>query len=93
MHLTTESEALLAKGIRQLAAYNSKTDPEAAYVWRWIGMHAPDLVIELMAGDEIRWRVNSKANDRLVRMAGRLNHVLAFDPDDSLTATHDHTAE
>ncbi|HRX77599.1 MAG TPA: glycoside hydrolase family 88 protein [Pirellulaceae bacterium] len=67
-------------------AYNSKTDPEAAYVWRWIGMHAPDLVIELMAGDEIRWRVNSKANDRLVRMAGRLNHVLAFDPDDSLTA-------
>ena len=23
-------------------AYSSPTDPEAAYLWRWIGMHAPD---------------------------------------------------
>lgn len=25
-------------------AYNSKTDPEAAYLWRWIGLHAPEQV-------------------------------------------------
>jgi unsaturated rhamnogalacturonyl hydrolase len=31
-------------------AYNSPTDPEAAYVWRWIGMHAPDLVTYLGTG-------------------------------------------
>jgi len=24
--------------------YSTKTDPEAAYLWRWIGMHAPDWV-------------------------------------------------
>jgi rhamnogalacturonyl hydrolase YesR len=26
-------------------AYNSKQNPEAMYLWRWIGMHAPDYVI------------------------------------------------
>ncbi len=31
----------------QGTAYDSPTDPEAAYLWRWIGMHAPDLVIEI----------------------------------------------
>lgn len=31
-------------------AYNSATDPEAAYLWRWIGMHAPELVIDLRVG-------------------------------------------
>ncbi len=24
--------------------YSTKTDPEAAYLWRWIGMHAPDVI-------------------------------------------------
>ncbi|MBI1357991.1 MAG: hypothetical protein GC160_26955 [Acidobacteria bacterium] len=28
-------------------AYNSETNPEAQYLWRWIGMHAPDLVVVL----------------------------------------------
>ena len=31
-------------------AYHSETDPEAAYVWRWIGMRAPDFVIVLRGG-------------------------------------------
>ncbi len=30
-------------------AYGSPTDPEAAYLWRWIGMQAPDLVVEVRA--------------------------------------------
>lgn len=25
--------------------YSSETDPEAQYLWRWIGMHSPDLVV------------------------------------------------
>ncbi len=29
-------------------AYNSKTSPESQYIWRWIGMHAPDAVLELL---------------------------------------------
>ncbi len=32
-------------------SYLSQTNPEGQYIWRWIGMHAPDLVIELIEGD------------------------------------------
>ncbi|MGN6133859.1 MAG: glycoside hydrolase family 88 protein, partial [Aureliella sp.] len=31
-------------------AYVSPTAPEAQYLWRWIGMHAPDHVFELVEG-------------------------------------------
>ena len=37
------------------AAYNSPTDPEAVYLWRWIGMHAPDVVIEIRSGTQSGW--------------------------------------
>lgn len=29
-------------------AYQHPTNPEAQYLWRWIGMHAPDIAIELV---------------------------------------------
>ena len=29
------------------SAYHTPTDPERSYLWRWIGMHAPDLVLEV----------------------------------------------
>ena len=32
-------------------AYLSPTNPETQYIWRWIGMHAPDLAIELVDGE------------------------------------------
>ena len=32
-------------------AYLNATNPESQYIWRWIGMHAPDLVIELVDGE------------------------------------------
>ena len=38
-------------------AYQSPTDPEAVYLWRWIGMHAADWVIDVRAGNRIRWLV------------------------------------
>lgn len=31
--------------------YTNQTEPEAQYLWRWIGMHAPDFVYELVAGE------------------------------------------
>ncbi len=31
--------------------YNGKDNAEAQYSWRWIGMHAPDLVVVLREGD------------------------------------------
>jgi rhamnogalacturonyl hydrolase YesR len=36
-------------------AYRSPSDPEAAYLWRWIGMHAPDIVLEVRAGGPSGW--------------------------------------
>ena len=38
-------------------AYQSPTDPEAAYLWRWIGMHAPDWVVDVRSGKQMRWFV------------------------------------
>lgn len=36
-------------------AYLSPTNPESQYIWRWIGMHAPDLVIELVDGETMQF--------------------------------------
>ncbi len=38
-------------------AYSSATDPEAAYLWRWIGMHAPDLVVVVRGGSQPVWLI------------------------------------
>ncbi len=46
-------------------AYNSPTDPEAAYLWRWIGMHAPDLVISLGSGSTPMMFVPEKGGPQL----------------------------
>ncbi len=67
-------------------AYNSTTDPEAAYIWRWIGMHAPDLVVELTAGKELRWRAVAAAKPSLQRLTQGLTDFSFFKPDDSLVA-------
>ena len=36
----------------QVPAYHSPTDPERSYLWRWIGMHAPDLVLEVRSVED-----------------------------------------
>lgn len=33
--------------------YDHPTDPEAAYLWRWIGMHGADVVIVVRTGDKL----------------------------------------
>ena len=38
-------------------AYGSATDPEAAYLWRWIGMHAPDLVVDVRGFGPLGWQI------------------------------------
>ena len=35
--------------------YDSPTDPEAAYLWRWIGMHGPDVVVVVRAGEKLSY--------------------------------------
>lgn len=48
-------------------AYHSATNPEAAYLWRWLGMFAPDLVVEVRAGREVRWHVPRAAKNDQAR--------------------------
>jgi hypothetical protein len=35
--------------------YGAASHAEAAYLWRWIGMHAPDLVVEVRPGGPRGW--------------------------------------
>jgi rhamnogalacturonyl hydrolase YesR len=65
-------------------AYHSKTDPEAAHVWRWIGMHAPDLVVEVRPGKGRGWKVVSNAPAQLARLADELHATSNALPDDAL---------
>ena len=40
-------------------AYGAEQRPESRYLWRWIGMLAPDLVVEMRAGTgAVAWRVD-----------------------------------
>jgi unsaturated rhamnogalacturonyl hydrolase len=36
----------------QKGFYDSPTDPEAAYLWRWIGIYGPDFVFEIHKSDK-----------------------------------------
>lgn len=46
-------------------AYSDPKIPEAIYLWRWIGMHAPDLVVTVTVDEKITWLVPQAATDRL----------------------------
>ena len=35
--------------------FNHETDPEARYLWRYVGFMAPDYVVEVRAGDGVVW--------------------------------------
>ena len=48
--------------------FNHETDPEARYLWRYIGFMAPDCVVEVRAGDSVVWEsagVSSAVADAL----------------------------
>ena len=48
--------------------FNHETDPEARYLWRYIGFMAPDYVVEVRAGDSVAWEcagVSSAVADAL----------------------------
>ncbi|MFN8058325.1 MAG: glycoside hydrolase family 88 protein [Vicinamibacterales bacterium] len=69
-------------------AYTSPTDPEAAYLWRWIGIEGPDVVVVVVGDGPAAWRVPESlqavfptaqplpASDGL---AAQLNRVAAAD--------------
>lgn len=56
--------------------YRSKTESDAQYLWRWIGMYAPDLVVEVVMGDVETWHVPAAANlPQLAALAKSLPNV------------------
>jgi unsaturated rhamnogalacturonyl hydrolase len=65
-------------------AYNSATDPEAAYLWRWIGMHAPDLVVDVRAADQVRWYVPPSSDAALKKLADAIHASPTADATDQL---------
>jgi rhamnogalacturonyl hydrolase YesR len=76
-------------------AYSSPTDPEAAYLWRWIGMHAPDLVVEvrgLPGAGEPAWFVPSSDFARLRALGPLLKPSEAPLASDELAAALVHAA-
>ena len=66
------------------SAYDNPTNPEAAYAWRWIGLHAPDVVVEVTPGEAVAWEVVKGQPGRLVQSLDDLQPLTPFAPDDSL---------
>ncbi|MDE0164132.1 MAG: glycoside hydrolase family 88 protein [Bryobacterales bacterium] len=68
----------------QGTAYNSATDPEAAYLWRWIAMHAPELVVDLRVGTEWAFAVRQIGSETDARGIA-FNLSKRFSPDQDAT--------
>ena len=49
--------------------FNHEADPESRYLWRYIGFAAPDLVLEIQAGNGADWRYSGDPNS-LTRALG-----------------------
>ena len=41
--------------------FNDPQEPEKRYLWRWICFQAPGLVLEVRAGESVRWQANDAA--------------------------------
>lgn len=67
-------------------AYNSTTDPESAYVWRWVGMHAPDFVVELVSDSKDQVRIAADSLPPSMKIAQAIGRDWTFAPEKSLTA-------
>ncbi len=61
--------------------YDDGQNPERRYLWRWIGMQAPDVVVELRAGSATSW----EASDPASHLATAL-HAVPFTAQDRLPA-------
>ncbi|WP_298869174.1 glycoside hydrolase family 88 protein [uncultured Gimesia sp.] len=60
----------------QSDAYHSPTKPEVQYLWRWIGMHAPDLVLDVREGDQFQWVIPADALSSVDKLVQHLKpHV------------------
>lgn len=55
--------------------YNSEQNTEAEYAWRWIGMHAPDLVVSLSVSFSEQWGTTEKSEPTVTKLVqGLVKH-------------------
>ena len=59
--------------------YDDAHNPEQRYLWRWIGLQAPDLVLEIQAGERVAWRASTAAAS-----LGAALHATDMSPADAL---------
>ena len=62
--------------------FDHQTNPESRYLWRYVGFMAPDLVLEIRAGDAPAWQSAGVADS----LATALNAAHIQDDDGILTA-------
>ena len=62
--------------------FNDPQEPEKRYLWRWICFQAPGLVLEVRAGESVRWQTN----DAAASLAPALNAATGAVEDGSLLA-------
>jgi len=53
-------------------AYGGVARPEAAHLWRWIGMHAPDLLLELRQSEDTTWLIPLSTEQQWKQLAETL---------------------
>ena len=41
--------------------FNDRRNPEQRYLWRWIGLQAPDLILEVQVGEAVSWVSSASA--------------------------------
>ena len=57
-------------------------NPERRYLWRWAGLQAPDLLLEVRAGQAVAWEASATA----MTLAPALHATLVTPPDSFLAA-------
>jgi rhamnogalacturonyl hydrolase YesR len=57
-------------------------NPERRYLWRWAGLQAPDLLLEVRAGQAVAWEASATA----MMLASALHTTLVTPPDSLLAA-------
>jgi unsaturated rhamnogalacturonyl hydrolase len=57
-------------------------NPERRYLWRWAGLQAPDLIVEVRAGQTVAWGASATA----MALAAALQATRATPPDSFLAA-------
>ena len=62
-------------------AYGGVDRPETAHLWRWIGMHGPDLLLELRQSENTMWLIPRSTKLQWKELAETLKPARGLPPD------------